>query len=285
MSRLYTSLFLALSFASFALAEPDPASHYIELIEAPQKTDTGEFSDLSLSRLMNEFQVPGMSLAVIHDFKIHWAKGYGIADSLSGAKVDKATLFQAASISKPVAAMAVLKAIEDGAFSLDSDINDILKSWRLPDSKYTATQPVTPRSLMSHTSGLGDGFGFPGYHPDDPLPTTVQILNGQKPSNVGPVFMERAPYTAMKYSGGGVTLMELALADAADKPFRIILQSTVLSPLGMSRSTFEQPLSAAEDINAARAHDENGVAMDAKWHVYPELAAAGFGRHQPILRS
>jgi CubicO group peptidase (beta-lactamase class C family) len=172
--------------------------------------------------------------------------------------------------------MAVLKAVEEGKFSLDDDINTILTSWQLPDSEFTADQAVTPRSLTSHTSGLGDGFGFPGYHPSDPTPGTVQILNGDEPSNVGPIFMERPPLVAMKYSGGGVTLMQLALEDATNVPFARLLQETVLNPIGMTESAFDQPLSTARDRNAARAHDEDGDGMNAKWHVYPELAAAGF---------
>ncbi len=136
---------------------------------------------------------------------------------------------------------------------------------------------MTPRTLLSHTSGLGDGFGFPGYHPSDTLPTTVQILEGSAPSNVGPVLMERAPLVGYKYSGGGVTLMQLALVDALGRPFPEILKDYVLVPIAMSRSAYEQPLSPKRDQNAARAHNRQGEAMDkdAKWHVYPELQAAG----------
>ena len=128
---------------------------------------------------------------------------------------------------------------------------------------------------MSHTSGLGDGFGFPGYHPSAPRPTLVEILNGSKPSNVGPVLMERPPFTAVKYSGGGVTLMQLAMTDALGRPYAEMMQEVVLGPIGMTNSTYEQPLPAARDRHAARAHNGGGRAMDAKWHVYPELAAAG----------
>ena len=260
-----------------AYAEPKQWSldDYVAAIESSQETVEEHLDALTLDELMQEFNVPGLSVAVVKNFDIHWAKGYGVADIETGAVVDIETLFQAASISKPVTAMAVLKAADDGIFSLDDDINTILTSWKLPVSEFTAGQSVTPRSLTSHTSGLGDGFGFPGYHPSDPTPTTVQILNGESPSNVGPVLMERPPLVAMKYSGGGVTLMQLALEDATGEPFAKLLQETVLGPIDMTQSSFEQPLSAAWDRNTARAHDEEGDAMDAKWHVYPELAAAG----------
>ena len=229
----------------------------------------------TVAELMEEFGVPGISIAVIHDFKIHWARAYGVADVETGQLVDIETMFQAASISKPVAAMGVLRAVQDGLFSLDDDINDILDSWTLDGREFTRNRPVTPRTLTSHTSGLGDGFGFPGYDPARPLPTTVQILEGHELSNVGRVFMEREPMTFYEYSGGGVTVMELALSDVRRRPFVDVLQEGVLAPIGMTRSSYAQPISPEHNNNAARAHDNNGESHGPKWHVYPEHAAAG----------
>ena len=229
----------------------------------------------TVAELMEEFGVPGVSVAVIQDFKIHWAKAYGVADVETGQLVDIETMFQAASISKPVAAMGVLRAVQDGLFSLDDDINDILDSWTLDGREFTRNRPVTPRTLTSHTSGLGDGFGFPGYDPEQPLPTTVQILEGHELSNVGSVFMEREPMTFYEYSGGGVTVMELALSDVRRRPFVDVLQEGVLAPIGMTRSSYAQPISPEHNQNAARAHDNNGDSRGPKWHVYPEHAAAG----------
>ena len=273
--RLFAMSYAALLvLPALALAQDAPAD-FIRAIEGRQDPNRQGLDGYTLEEIMDRFGVPGVSVAVIKDFEIHWAKGYGIGDVETGAPVDVETLFQAASISKPVAAMAVLKAVQDGGFSLDDDINTILTSWQLPGGEYTKEQAVTPRMLTSHTSGLGDGFGFPGYHPSDSRPSVVQILNGDEPSNVGPVLMERPPMTAYKYSGGGVTVMQLALSDAVGRPFPDILQEYVLQPIGMTRSGFDQPLSPQRDGNAARAHDGSGKAMDAKWHVYPELAAAG----------
>lgn len=233
------------------------------------------FGDSTLAELMIEFGVPGASIAVIRDFGIHWAKGYGVADRVTGTRVHVETRFQAASISKPVAAMGVLRAVQDGLFGLDDDINDILRSWTLDGAGFTERRPVTPRSLTSHTSGLGDGFGFPGYAPDAPLPTTVEILDGAPASNVGRVFMEREPMEFFEYSGGGVTLMELALSDAVGRPFPDFMRERVLDPIGMTNSSFEQPMRPEHEPVAARGHDRDGEAMGPKWHVYPEHAAAG----------
>ena len=247
-----------------------------ERIEGAQDPSRQGLDPLTIEEVMERFGVPGMSVAVFRDFEVHWAKGYGTADVVSGAPVDTETLFQAASISKPVTAMAALTAVEEGRFSLDEDINAILRSWQLPGNGFTDERPVTPRMLFSHTAGTGDGHGFPGYEPDAPRPTAVQILRGDAPSNVGAVSMVRPPLTAMHYSGGGTTIMQLALTDIFDEPFPEVMRRRVLEPVGMTRSTYQQPLPAALDENAARAHDRDGTAMgDAKWHVYSAMAAAG----------
>lgn len=275
LSLALTALTLLTSFGQQRAVAQESAEALIARIEAPQSPNRQGFDPLTLTELMTRFNVPGVSIAVIKDFEIHWAKAYGVADVKTKAPVDAHTLFQAASISKPVNAMAVLKAVQDGKVSLDVDINTILKSWKVPSSEHTRKQPVTLRALLSHTSGSGDGFGFPGYHPSARRPSVAEILNGDPPSNVGPVLFERPPFTYFKYSGGGITIVQLALTELLGKPYPEIMQASVLGPVGMRDSTFEQPLSPERDRNATRAHDGEGRAMDAKWHVYPELAAAG----------
>ena len=253
----------------------DGAAALIARIEAPQTPNRQGWDPYSLQELMDRFGVPGVSIAVIKDYQIHWTKAYGQADVSAKAPVTPDTLFQAASISKPVTAFAVMRLVEAGKLSLDEDVNHYLKSWTVPDNEFTHGRPVTLRALLSHTSGTGDGFGFPGYHPSAERPTLVQILNGDKPSNIGRVFWERPPFTAYKYSGGGTVIVQLLLADTLGKPFPEIMREQVLEPVGMKRSTYEQPLLPERDATAARAHDGRGRAMDTKWHVYPEQAPAG----------
>jgi len=253
----------------------DDSTAIIARIESPQTPDHQGLDSFTFPDLMRRFHVPGVSIAVVRDFKIHWAKAYGVADIESGRPVETTTTFQAASISKPVTAMGAMPLVQEGRFKLDDDINTILKSWKVPDSEFTRGHPVTPRSLMSHTSGADDGFGFPGYDPSGPRPTLVQILNGEKPSNTGPVLFTRPPYQAYKYSGGGVTLMQLALADLTQKPFAQMMRELVLDPLGMRDSSYEQPLPPDRAQHASRAHSGQGKSMGAVWHIYPEQEAAG----------
>jgi CubicO group peptidase (beta-lactamase class C family) len=263
------------SLIALPFAQSGSPEAFIAAIEARQTGRDGELPALTLAAAMKQVGVPGLSVAVIRDFDIHWARSYGVADVATGVAANTETLFQAASISKPVAAMAVLKAVQDGRLSLDEDVNKYLVTWKVPSSDATAKQPVTLRSLLSHTSGTDDGFGFPGYDPETAVPTLTQILNGEKPSNVGQVLVKRQPLTTFKYSGGGITLVQLLMTDVLKRPFPELMHATVLTPIGMTRSAYEQPLSAARDKNAARGHDRGGSARAVKWHVYPELAAAG----------
>mgnify|MGYP003693853617 CR=1 FL=1 len=158
-------------------------------------------------------------------------KGFGTADVETGRPVVATTLFQAASISKPVTAMIVLRAVQDGLLSLDADITTILKSWTPRQGEF-GLSPITPRALLSHTSGAA-APRLPRLPPFAARPTLVDILDGREPSNVGPVFFERPPFTAFKYSGGGITIMQLALMDALARPFTEIARDSVLEPLGM----------------------------------------------------
>ncbi|WP_243445715.1 serine hydrolase domain-containing protein [Polymorphobacter arshaanensis] len=276
MRRHMASRLFFVALAVFcAPANAKSIADQIARIEAPQSPNRQGADPLTLQQILERFHVPGISIAVIYDFKVLWTKSYGVADVETRAPITADTLFQAASLSKPVAAMASLKATQIGKFGLDQDVNTILKSWKLPDSPFGSGAAVTPRMLMSHTSGTGDGFGFPGYEPGAPLPTQQQILDGKKPSALGPVRLVRPALTASQYSGGAAQIEQLALTDATGMPFATIMQDWVLAPIGMTHSSFEQPLPPDMQRYTARAHGPDGKSMGPRWRVYPEQAAAG----------
>ena len=226
----------------------------------------------AIAERMERYKVPGLSIAVIDDGKIEWAKGYGVKRVGSTDSVTTSTRFQAASISKPVAATAALRLVEDGKLDLDGNVNDRLRSWRVPDNDFTAKQPVTLRGILSHTAGL-TVHGFPGYAAGDTVPSTVAVLNGQ--GNTAPVLVDIVPGTQWRYSGGGYTVAQLLIGDVTGEQFADVMKRLVLDPLGMTQSTYEQPLPASLEDSAAVAYRSDGSEVEGRWHTYPEQAAAG----------
>src|SRR5882672_10665717 len=190
---------------------------------------------------MREHHIAGLSLAIIEDGKIRTAKGYGFADTNTQTVVTPETLFQAGSISKSVAALGALRLVEQGTLSLDEDINTKLQTWKLPENKFTKDKKVTLRGILSHNAGL-TVHGFPGYDVGKPVPTLVQVLDGTNPANTAAIGVDTVPGTKWEYAGGGYTLMQLLMIDVTHKPFPDFMQDTVLKPLGMTNSTYEQPI-------------------------------------------
>lgn len=228
----------------------------------------------TLAERMARHQVPGVSIAVIHDGRIAWARGVGVKAAGGTDSVTPATLFQAASISKPVAATAMLRLVERGTLDLDTDVNRYLTSWKVPENAFTATEKVTLRRIASHSAGL-TVHGFPGYRTDATVPTVVQVLDGATPANTRPVRVDTTPGAVSRYSGGGTTVMQQLLVDVTGKAFPTLMRELVLGPAAMTSSTYEQPLPAGRAAEAARAHGRDGAAIPGGWHVYPEMAAAG----------
>ncbi len=224
---------------------------------------------------MAELKVPGVSIAVVRDSKIVWAKGYGVRVAGGKDPVEANTMFQAASISKPITAMAAMHLSQFGAFTLDEDVNGKLKSWRVPENAFTADAKVTARSILSHSAGL-TVHGFRGYAKGEAVPTVIQVLNGEKPANSSPVVVDAKPGTLWRYSGGGFTILQLLVTERmAGKTFPEIMSMIVLGKLGMRNSTYEQPLPAPLHKQAAHGHRRDGTEVPGAWHTYPEMAAAG----------
>lgn len=226
----------------------------------------------TLAEQMKALNVPGVSIAVIHGGRIDWARGFGVRGP-AGEPVDANTVFQAGSISKPLAAMAALRLVQDGKVSLDADVNTYLTSWKLPASPVAEGKAVTLRELLTHTAGI-TVHGFPGYAMGAPVPSLVEVLNGEKPANTPAIRSEAAPGARWQYSGGGFTIMQQMLIDVTKEPFPKLLHDTVLKPLDMTRSTYDQPL--PKDWGDATApYQADGKPIEGGAHTYPERAAAG----------
>jgi len=233
-----------------------------------------EASRFNIHERMKHHNVPGLSIAFVDGGQIAWTKCYGYLGRDSLAAVDSLSLFQAASISKPVAALAALRLVQEGRLELDQDVNAYLKGWQVEASPFTEGKPVTLEQLLTHTAGL-TVHGFAGYAQGDSVPTTIQILNGERPANSDKIRPDTFPGSLWRYSGGGYTLMQKVVEDVAGKPFPQVMQELVLSPIGMNPSTYEQPLPEGLHRNAAIGHRGNGEKVEGNWHTYPEMAAAG----------
>lgn len=227
----------------------------------------------SLESRMAALRVPGVAMAVIRSGKVEWSRGFGVTRR-GGEAVTADTPFQAGSVSKPVAAMAALAMVEDGRLSLDTDVNETLKSWTLPANAFTAKAPVTLRALLSHTAGT-TVHGFAGYAAGAPVPTLPQVLSGTSPANSAPVMVDQAVGSAYRYSGGGYSIAQQMMVDAAGRSFPAIVRTKILAPIGMTHSTEEQPLDAARLARAAWPHDSAGAEVEGGPRTYPEMAAAG----------
>lgn len=222
---------------------------------------------------MKFYNVPGVGVAVFHNHRVVWSKGYGVADVETGDPVTEKTIFVAGSVSKPVAVMGALRLVQEGKLSLDKDINTYLVSWKLPENEFTRSEKVTLRRIMSHSAGL-TVLGFLGYVAGRPVPTLVQILDGESPANSAPIRVDTVPGTIWRYSGGGTMIMQQAMIDVEHTLFPELMESKVLRPLGMTSSSYEQDMSPGRLRLAASGHSD-GKVIEGKRYRQPELAAAG----------
>lgn len=272
--RPFLAALLVVAAAAPGLEAQDIHIAAVEQGLLPAVRVRGRPQAMPLAERMAFYKVPGVSIAVIDDGEIAWAKGYGVLEAGRRTPVDDATLFQAASISKPVAATAALQLVRQGTLDLTTDVNRWLTSWKVPANEFTRQQAVTLEGIMSHTAGF-TVHGFPGYDADSALPTLVQVLDGARPANTAPIRVADVPGRAYSYSGGGYTVMQQLLVDVTQQRFPDFMRRTVLEPLRMRHSTYEQPLPARLARDAATAHDDQGRPIHGRWHVYPEMAAAG----------
>jgi len=235
---------------------------------------TGNNDRWTLAERMKKYNINGVSIAVIHNYKIEWARGYGYADVSENRPVTESTLFQAASISKSLNGVGVLKLVQEKKLDLNTDINKYLLTWKFPYDEKSNNQLITLKNLLSHTAGLTI-HGFPGYEKGEVLPTLPQVLDGQKPANTEAVRSSGEPGKSVNYSGGGVTISQMIVMDATHQPYDIFMKKNVLDPLGMTSSSYAQPPPEANRNILATGYRADGKEIPGKFHIYPEQAAAG----------
>jgi CubicO group peptidase (beta-lactamase class C family) len=269
-SRLIAAVVLLLPFTARA---QDPAAMEHRLRYGVRITEQADIS-LELLDRMRSYHVPAVSIAVIDNFRVVFARGYGITEFGGTKPVDSTTLFLAGSISKPIFASGFLRLLDERKISLDTNVNALLTSWHLPDSRFTEHEKVTLRRLLTHTAGL-TVWGFPGYALDKPVPTVPQLLDGLPPANTPAVRNDTTPGARWLYSGGGMTIAQLAATDISKEPFPALMRRLMLQPAGMTRSTYENPLPLARRGEAATGHEQTDTPVPGGFHVYPEMAAAG----------
>ncbi len=224
---------------------------------------------------MDYYGVPGVSIAVIKDGQISWAKGYGLIQKGKKDLVDTETVFSVGSVSKIGTAVAVLRLVDQNSLKLDEDVNTYISKWKVPNNKYTENSPVTIRRILSHTAGLTI-HGFADFLPNEELPNTVDILRGDHPAKNSPVMVNIPVGSRYRYSGGGTQVLQLVVEETSDLPFADATSELVFKPLAMKHSTYQNPLPDSYG-NIASAHDYNGnpVALPRGFQSFPEMAASG----------
>jgi len=222
---------------------------------------------------MAHYHVPGLSLAGIHNGTVKWTQAFGVA-RVGGEPVTPETLFQASSIGMPVTAVAVLRLVEQGKLNLDADVSQYLRSWKLPNNKFTEQKKVTLRELLSHTAGATVN-GFEDYAAGKQVPTLVQVLNGESPAKPAPVTIDFVPGSQFRYAGGNYAIIQQILIDVTGESFPDLMQELVLQPLHMVHSTFQQPIPEKLQLLVATPYDKDGNAIEGGPRTSPVMAVGG----------
>ena len=238
----------------------------VKFIDEPENYST-------ISNSMISYNIPGLSLAVINKGKIEWSQTY-TNPRFPNQKLNNTTIFQAASLSKPVTFLAALRMHTAGTIDLDKNVEKYVKSFSLPQGKQTKENPITFRNIFAHTSGIIAG-GYQGYAKDLKVPTDVEILKGSSGVNSQPIEVLSKPNELLAYSGAGYTLAEVALQDIHNDTFSNLMKTWILDPAGMKHSEFTQPLIVKDSSKVAKGYTQSGKILDGGWRNHPEQAAAG----------
>lgn len=264
---------LSQPWSCYTASDAQARKKHVEYGMLPPVVFDGEINPVSVESRMALYKTPALSVAVIHHGKLDWSATWGLLEK-EGAHADCGSLFQAGSLAKPVTVLAALRLKSAGLIDFDRSIENYLSSYHLPAGRQTDANPVTFRNLLAHTSGITPG-GYAGYAQNEPIPTDQQIVRGEAPSNSRKIEVLNPPGASLSYSGGGYTVVEIALQDHLHKPFDEIMREWLLIPVGMRQADFTAPLPASSHPTTARGHHIDSTLVPGGWHNHPEQAAAG----------
>jgi CubicO group peptidase (beta-lactamase class C family) len=260
-------------WSCFTASDAQMRKQRVERNLLPRVAFVGETGPVGIEARMARHKTPALSVAVIRNGELDWSAAWGRLRT-DGAQAGCDSLFQAGSLAKPATVLAAMRMQEQGIVDFDEDIETYLSSWHLPKGRQTDANPVTLRNLFTHTAGITPG-GYEGYAQGQPVPTDQQTVRAEAPSNSRKVEVSNAPGTSLVYSGGGYTVVEIALQDRLHQPFERIMRSWLTAPAGMKQADFTEPLPASSHAHTARGHLADGSVVAGGWRNHPEQAAAG----------
>jgi CubicO group peptidase (beta-lactamase class C family) len=277
---------LAFNFSILKIRAQDKEQHYSsETEEKIRKVETGlcgwvqltdSFSHHNLSERMAYYKVNGLSIALIHNYKIEWAKGYGWADTGRKQPVTINTLFQAGAISKSLNALGVLQLADQGKIDLSSDISRYFKTVNFDSTHLNDLKKITIAGLMSHTAGLAV-HGFAGFEAEDTIPSIFQDQNPPSQGNdKNDGSRSQSGYAVqVENFGGGITISQEIISSITKEAYDKYELKNVLQPVGMTNSFFTQPPPSNRMTQLATGYRPDGREIQGKFDIYPEMAAAG----------
>ncbi len=220
----------------FAIATSAPAQDSARSRSTPANVKT-RIAGLErvIPALLDSGEVSGLQIAIVADAKLAWTRGFGVRSAETGVPVDEGTVFEAASLSKPVFAYGVLKLVDQGVLDLDTPL---AQYWAYEDAAHDErNKKITARMVLSHTPG------FPNWRPRD-----------------GKLTINFEPGSKFSYSGEGFVFLQRVVEHLTGEPLNVFMKRAVLDPLGMTRSSYIWEESFAE--NHAVPHRSAGAAQE-----------------------
>ncbi|MEL6835274.1 MAG: serine hydrolase domain-containing protein [Bacteroidota bacterium] len=258
-------MFLFLSLATLPLAAQSDAIQFTN----------EDGTTTSMEERMAAEQTKGAALLVMVDGEVLLQENWGWRDAEQQLPVENETIFQIGSMSQPVTQFAIMRLVSDGVLDLDTDINQYLSSWQLPENKITANKPVTIRDLCLHRRGFKFPYKPDGFAAGQAMPNHLQLLNGEKPAQNPPVRLKKDLNQNGDHTFAGALIMQQILMDHYEQSFEQIAQEQVFAPLGMTSSFFAAELTAEQKANLAVGYGPNKQRLEDDYKRYPELAASG----------